>query len=70
MYISMFKDFCVLRVPLISASLIVVDRHPGVGIHGLGKMFPFPLWLFCPHSIGLLDLVQDVLADHMLLEIW
>ena len=70
MYISMFKDFGVLRVPLILAALIVVNRHPGVGIRGLGKMFPFPLWLFCPHNIGLLDLVQDVLADHMLLEIW
>ena len=69
MYISMFKDLCVLRIILVLASLIVVNLDSGVGVFGVGKVVPLPMWLLRPHSVGLLDLVRDVLANDMLLEI-
>ena len=69
MYVSMFKDLCVLRIVLILTSLIVVNPDPCVGVFGVGKVVPLPVWLLRPHGVGLLDLVQDVLADDMLLEV-
>ena len=69
MYVSMFKDLGVLRIVLILATLVVVDLDPCVGVFRVGKVLPLPMWLFCPHRVGLLDLVEDVWADDMLLEI-
>ena len=69
MYISMFKDLCMFGIILILASLIVVNLDAGVGVFGVGKMVPLPLWLLRPHGVGLLDLVQDVLLNDMLLEV-
>ena len=54
---------------LILASLIVVHLDAGVGVFGVGKMVPLPMWLFRPHGVGLLDLVDDVLLNDMLLEV-
>ena len=54
---------------LILASLIVVHLDTGVGVFGVGKMVPLPMWLFRPHGVGLLDLVEDVLLNDMLLEV-
>ena len=69
MYVSMFKDLGVLRVILILATLIVINLDPGIGVFRVGQVLPFPMWLFCPHRVGLLDFIKDGLADDMLLEI-
>ena len=69
MYISMFKDLCVFGIILIFASLIVEYLDAGVGVFGVGKVGPLPMWLSRPHGVGLLDLVDDVLLNHMLLKI-
>ena len=65
----MFKDLGVLRVILILATLVVVNLDPGVGVFRVWKVLPLPMWVFCSHLVGLLDLVKDVWADDMLLEV-
>ena len=69
MYISMFKNLCVLRIVVVLATLVVVNLGSGVGVFGVGKVVPLPLWLLRPHGVGLLDLFQDVLLNDMLLEV-
>ena len=58
------------RIVLVLASLVVVNLDSCVGVSGVGKVLPLPMWLLCPHGVGLLDLLQNVLVHDMLLKIW